>query len=81
MELIEQCWTAVRSWWTLCVLRLFQGGCLVDLEVVWEERSKVGKCGLVVEIVPFMLPMTVIGSLGNLILGMFPEVNWETEKK
>lgn len=61
MELIEQCWMAVRSWWTLCVPRRFLVGCLVDLEVVLVERSKAGKCDLEVEIVPFTLRMIAIG--------------------
>ena len=75
MGLIERFWMAVRSWWILCVLRLFQDGCLVDWEVVLVERSKVGKCDLVVGTVPSMLLMRVIGLLRNPILAMFLETS------
>ena len=75
MELIERFWMAVRSWWILCVLRLFQDGCLVDWEVVLVERSKVGKCDLVVGTVPSMLLMRVIGLSRNPILAMFLETS------
>ena len=75
MELIERFWMAVRSWWILCVLRLFQDGCLADWEVVLVERSKVGKCDLVVGTVPSMLLMRAIGLLRNPILAMFLETS------
>ena len=75
MGLIERFWMAVRSWWILCVLRLFQDGCLVDWEVVLVERSKVGKCDLVVGTVPSMLLMRVIGLSRNPILAMFLETS------
>ena len=45
------------------MLRLFQGGYLVDSEVVLVGRSKVGKCDLVVGTVPSMLLMRAIGLL------------------
>ena len=57
------------------MLRLFQGGCLVDWEVVLVERSKVGKCDLVVGTVPSMLLMRVIGLSRNPILAMFLETS------
>ena len=57
------------------MLRLFQGGCLVDSEVVLVGRSKVGKCDLVVGTVPSMLLMRAIGLLRNPILAMFLEAS------
>ena len=57
------------------MLRLFQDGCLVDWEVVLVERSKVGKCDLVVGTVPSMLLMRVIGLSRNPILAMFLETS------